>query len=90
MIRFESAAIREGSDTATDDWERKAREMDPLIYAQDRKAADSRYSVAAFRRDIVIARINRGIADTMEMREAEVELPELKPSWAGSSDPRQS
>ena len=53
-----------------------------LAYAQDRKAADPRYSVAAFRRDIVIARINRGIGDTMEMRESEEDLPELKPSWA--------
>ena len=53
-----------------------------LAYAQDRKAADPRYSLVAFWRDNVIARVDRGIADTMEMREAGVELPELKPSWA--------
>ena len=37
-----------------------------LSYAQDRKVENPRYSVAAFRRDIVVARFTNGIADAKE------------------------
>ena len=53
-----------------------------LAYAQDRKTADPRYSVAAFRRDIQITRLNQGIGDAKEMQQPGVELRLLKDSWA--------
>jgi hypothetical protein len=40
-----------------------------LAYAQDRKAQDPRYSVFAFRREISLARMVEGIADTADGRE---------------------
>ena len=49
-----------------------------LAYAQDRKAGDPRYSVAGFRRDIQIARLTQGAADSKEFQQSDVELPVLK------------
>ena len=37
-----------------------------LACAQDRTVADSRYSVATFRRDIIITRFNEEVADPKE------------------------
>ncbi len=53
-----------------------------LAYAQDRKVADSRYSVATFRRDIVLSRFHEAVISAKEMQEPEVELPDIRRSWA--------
>ena len=52
-----------------------------LAYAQDRKAADPRYSVAAFRRDIQISRLIQGVGDEKETQQEAFELPDLRNSW---------
>ena len=52
-----------------------------LAYAQDRKAEDPRYSVAAFRRDILVARFTVGVGVARDAREAEGELPFVE-RWA--------
>ena len=52
-----------------------------LAYAQDRKAEDPRYSMAAFRRDIVGARFTVGVGVAKDAREVEIELP-LAERWA--------
>ncbi len=38
--------------------------------------------MVAFRRDIQVARLNHGIADLMDARAGEVELPTLGNTWA--------
>ena len=48
-----------------------------LAYAQDRKMEDSRYSVSAFRRDILVARITAGVMDSKEAMEVDSDLPRL-------------
>ena len=48
-----------------------------LGYAQDRKIEDSRYSVAAFRRDILISRFNEGVGDFKVFGESQTELPPI-------------
>ncbi len=53
-----------------------------LAYAQDRKVADSRYSVATFRRDIIISRFNEGVDNAQGMEQPGVGLPELRNSRA--------
>ncbi len=53
-----------------------------LAYAQDWKVADSRYSVATFRRDIVLSRFHEAVISAKEMQEPEVELPDMRRSWA--------
>ena len=53
-----------------------------LAYAQDRKVADSRYSVATFRRDIIISRFNEGVTDAKQVDQSGVGLPELRNSRA--------
>ena len=52
-----------------------------LAYAQDRKMEDPRYSVAAFRRDIQVARFTHGIADSKDAREGEAD-PSRTDAWA--------
>lgn len=52
-----------------------------LAFAQDRKAENPRYSVATFRRDIMISRFNNGVADAKELHESGVGLPALTRSW---------
>ena len=49
-----------------------------LAYAQDRKMEDPRYSVAAFRRDIRVARLTQAVADMKEAREHVDEYPRLE------------
>ena len=41
-----------------------------LGYAQDRKAEDPRYSVSAFRRDILVARFAQGVREVEEAKES--------------------
>ena len=53
-----------------------------LAYAQDRKAADPRYSVAAFRRDIQVSRLIQGVGDEKEMQQEGFALPDLKNTWS--------
>ena len=48
-----------------------------LGYAQDRKMEDARYSVATFRRDILISRFNQGIGDVNGFGESQTELPSI-------------
>ena len=45
-----------------------------LAYAQDRKISDPRYTVAALRREIVLARFMQGVADAKAQREDEATL----------------
>ena len=52
-----------------------------LAYAQDRKMEDSRYSVAAFRRDIRVARLTQAIGESKVARGEEVGLPQID-GWA--------
>ena len=48
-----------------------------LGYAQDRKTEDARYSVASFRRDILISRFNEGTGDFNGFGESQTELPSI-------------
>ncbi len=48
-----------------------------LSYAQDRKVEDPRYSVATFRRDILVARFTEGVTEALEGGETETPLPGL-------------
>ena len=50
-----------------------------LEYAQDRKVADARYSVAAFRRDIQYARFYKGVGDLIEERYQPAESTKTHP-----------
>ena len=52
-----------------------------LAYAQDRKVEDPRYSVAAFRRDIQLARLTQAVDDAKEARQLDVGLPVVD-GWA--------
>ena len=53
-----------------------------LSYAQDRKVEDVRYSVAAFRRDIQVARLTQGIGDVKENNERPIEDCPATSGWA--------
>lgn len=52
-----------------------------LAYAQDKKVEDPRYSVATFRRDVIIARFVESVDDAKEGRKDLDDLPPLN-SWA--------
>ncbi len=52
-----------------------------LAYAQDKKIEDLRYSVATFRRDIIMARFTQSVDDAKEGRKDFDDLPSLN-SWA--------
>ena len=52
-----------------------------LAYAQDRKMEDPRYSVAAFRRDIEVARFTMAVDDVKTIREDSDQLPRLQ-GWS--------
>lgn len=52
-----------------------------LAYAQDRKMGDFRYSVAAFRREIQLTRLIKGIGDLKEAREDWDDFQEVE-RWA--------